>query len=127
VYFLGPKPYEQIPFYGKEFDVAIMPWNRNKWIQFCNPVKIKEYLALGKPVVSTYYPEIEPYSDIVYIAQDNDAFVFRILEALEERDPAKAEERRKRVHNETWDSKVEQIIDFINKNPAREHISKAVL
>jgi len=116
VHFLGPKPYERIPFYGKEFDVAIMPWNRNKWIQFCNPVKIKEYLSLGKPVVSTYYPEIEPYSDIVYIAQDNDAFVSRILEALEERDPAKAEERRQSVRNETWDSKVEQIKAIIEKN-----------
>jgi glycosyltransferase involved in cell wall biosynthesis len=124
VYFLGSKPYEQIPFYGKEFDVAIMPWNRNKWIQFCNPVKIKEYLALGKPVVSTYYPEIEPYSDIVYIAQDGDAFVFRILEALEERDPAKAEERRKRVHNETWDSKVEQIKAVIERSWRQRKMSE---
>jgi len=116
VHFLGQKPYEQIPLYGKEFDVAIMPWNRSRWIEFCNPIKIKEYLALGKPVVSTYYPEIEPYSDLVYVARDYDAFVSCIRSAAQERDPAKQEERRKRVQNETWDSKIEQIKTIIEKN-----------
>lgn len=116
VHFLGQKPYDQIPFYGKEFDVAIMPWNRSKWIEFCNPIKIKEYLALGKPVVSTYYPEIEPYSNLVYIASDYDTFVSNIHRAIEDRDPINVERRRKRVQNETWDSKVEQIKVFIERN-----------
>jgi glycosyltransferase involved in cell wall biosynthesis len=116
VHFLGQKPYEQIPLYGKEFDVAIMPWNRSRWIEFCNPIKIKEYLALGKPVVSTYYPEIEPYRDIVYVAADYEDFVSSIRKAVEERDPAKQEERRKRVQNETWDNKVEQIKAIIEKD-----------
>ncbi|GAG08945.1 unnamed protein product, partial [marine sediment metagenome] len=53
VWMLGQKPYEQIPHYGKCFDVAIMPWRQNRWIEACNPIKLKEYLALGKPVVST--------------------------------------------------------------------------
>ena len=109
IYFLGQKPYEEIPHYGKMFDVAIMPWKNNRWVEFCNPVKTKEYLALGKPVVSMYYPEIDPYSDIVYVARDCDSFVSCILEAVKENDPAKTEERRERVRNETWDNKVAQI------------------
>jgi glycosyltransferase involved in cell wall biosynthesis len=113
IFFLGQKPYEQIPHYGKAFSVAIMPWNRNKWIEFCNPVKIKEYLALGKPVVSTYYPEIEPYSDIVYVAKDYEQFVSYIQKAVVENDIGLQIARRKRVENETWDSKVEQIIRCI--------------
>ena len=116
VHFLGQKPYEQVPFYGKEFDVAIMPWNRNKWIEFCNPVKIKEYLALGKPVVSTYYPEIEPYSGLVYVADDYDDFVSCIQKAIQERDSKKVQRRRKKVQKETWDSKVEQIKSFMEGN-----------
>jgi len=109
VYFLGPKSYEQVPFYGKEFDVAIMAWNQNKWIEFCNPVKTKEYLALGLPVVTTYYPEIEQYRDIVYVAEDYDAFVSGIRRAADERDKAMEDQRRQRVRNETWDAKVAQI------------------
>lgn len=120
VHFLGQKPYNQIPSYGKEFDVAIMAWNRNKWIEFCNPIKIKEYLALGKPVVSTYYPEIEPYSDVVYIARDYDEFISCIHEAVEEHDPAKEDQRRNRVKNETWDNKVEQIKTAIEKGLHQE-------
>jgi len=123
VYFLGHKPYEQVPSYGKEFDVAIMPWNKNKWIEFCNPVKTKEYLALGKPIVSTYYPEIEPYSDIVYIARDYDDFVSCIRKAVKENDPAKVQERRKRVKNETWDSKVEQFRAAVEKGLRQKRCS----
>jgi len=115
VHFLGRKPYEEIPFYGKKFDVAMMPWNRNKWIEYCNPVKTKEYLALGKPIVSVYYPEIEPYSDVVYVARDYDGFVSCIGQAIEEDDQAKVQERRQRVKNETWDSKFEQIRAAIGK------------
>jgi hypothetical protein len=113
VYFLGHKPYEQIPDYGKVFDVAIMPWKRNKWIEFCNPVKIKEYLALGRPVVSIYYPEIEPYSDIVYVAKSYEQFVSYVRKAIAENDVGLKIARRKRVENETWDSKVKQIIHYI--------------
>jgi len=116
VHFLGPKPYEQVPFYGKEFDVAIMAWNQSRWIEYCNPVKTKEYLALGKPIVSTYYPEIEPYSDVVYVARDYDSFVSCILKALQEDSPDRVQERRERVRNETWDSKVEQIEAAIEKH-----------
>ena len=52
VHWLGMKPYDQVPAYGAGFDVAIMPWLSNDWIRFCNPIKTKEYLALGLPIVS---------------------------------------------------------------------------
>jgi glycosyltransferase involved in cell wall biosynthesis len=113
VYFLGRKRYEEIPFYGKEFDVAMMPWNRNKWIEFCNPVKTKEYLALGKPIVSIDYPELKPYYDVVYPACDYEQFVEGIVKALDERGAELKRKRREMVRDETWDSKVQRIIGFI--------------
>jgi len=116
VFFLGQKPYEEIPHYGKLFDVAIMPWKRNKWIEFCNPVKIKEYLALGKPIVSIDYPELKPYHDIVYAASDYDGFVSMIREALGENEHYLKTERQERVRNETWDKKVREIVEFIEKD-----------
>jgi len=125
VHFFGQRPYEQIPLYGKEFDVAIMPWNRNKWIEFCNPVKMKEYLALGKPVVSTHYPEIEPYSDIVHVAHDYDEFVSSLREAVKEDDPAKVHARRERVKNETWDAKVERIRTAMDESRSHEKCGTA--
>ncbi len=117
VHFLGKKSYDQIPLYGKEFDICIMPWNQNKWIQYCNPVKMKEYLALGKPIVSMYYPEIEPYRDVVYVARDYDSFVLCIQGALEEKDPEKKNQRQIKVRQETWDNKARQVANFIDNRP----------
>jgi len=116
VYFLGPKPYEQVPFYGKEFDVAIMPWNRNKWIEFCSPVKTKEYLALGKPIVSIDYPELKSYHDVVYVSTDYDQFVGNIRKGLKENNPHLKISRQEKVRNETWDNKVKLIMNFIEQN-----------
>ena len=48
-----PRRTTQIPAYGSGFDVALMPWLDNDWIRYCNPIKVKEYLALGLPVVTT--------------------------------------------------------------------------
>jgi len=116
LYFLGQKPYEEIPHYGKMFDVAIMPWKKNRWIEFCNPVKVKEYLALGKPIVSIDYPELKPYHDIVYPASSYDEFIMAIRIALKEDNPTLKRCRQKRVQNETWDSKVERIKAIIEKD-----------
>lgn len=115
IHFLGQKPYQEIPHYGKAFDVAIMPWKQNKWIEFCNPVKTKEYLAQGKPIVSTDYPELEPYHHVVYPAQNYDEFVEQLKKALRENDPSLQEKRRRLVENETWDDKSKMILDTIHQ------------
>jgi glycosyltransferase involved in cell wall biosynthesis len=120
VHLLGPRPYRQIPHYGAAFDVAMMPWNQNRWIEFCNPIKLKEYLALGKPVVTTYYPEIEPYKDVVYVARSYEEFVAGIQAAREEDDSEQVRRRQEKVRDKTWDSKVSQIRDFIEEHASRD-------
>lgn len=120
IIFLGQKPYGEIPHYGKVFDVAIMPWKQNKWIEFCNPVKTKEYLALGKPIVSIKYPELKPYADIVYAASNHDEFINMIQKALAENDLDLKRRRQERVRNETWDNKVKRIVEFIEENMKEE-------
>ncbi len=115
IFFLGQKPYDEIPHYGKMFDVAIMPWKKNRWIEFCNPIKTKEYLALGKPIVSTWYPELAPYVDVVYAAHEHDEFVEMVGKALVEDEPDMRDKRRRVVQDETWDKKVEQIVLAMEK------------
>ena len=110
VWMLGQKPYEQIPHYGKCFDVAIMPWRQNRWIQACNPIKLKEYLALGKPVVSTPFPELQKYSEVVYQAETDEAFARSIQKALEIDSIQKIADRKKRVRHSSWDSKAELLL-----------------
>ena len=113
IFFLGPKPYDLIPHYGKYFDVSIMAWEKNRWIELCNPVKMKEYLALANPIVTTRYPEAEQYSQLIYIADDYDDFVNKVKIAVKEDNDLIRERRRQAVVNETWDHKVNEILEYI--------------
>ncbi len=113
---LGQKPYEQIPDYGKCFDVAIMPWRQNRWIEACNPIKLKEYLALGKPVVSTPFTELQKYRDVVYQADTPEEFARCIEKALAEDGPERVAARRTKVETSTWDSKAELVLNELFGN-----------
>ena len=108
---LGQKPYEQIPHYGKCFDVGIMPLRQNRWIQACNPIKFKEYLALGKPIVSTPFTELQKYRDVVYLANTPEEFAKCLEKALAEDSPEHVAASRKKVKTSTWDSKAKLVLD----------------
>lgn len=110
VWFLGQKDYEQIPHYGKCFDVAIMPWRQNRWIDACNPIKLKEYLALGKPIVSTPFPELNKYLDVVYRARTPEEFADSIKRALAEDNDECIAARKQKVAKDSWDSKAELVL-----------------
>jgi glycosyltransferase involved in cell wall biosynthesis len=112
VRFLGRKPYDIIARYMAAMDVLIMPWNKSDWIKACNPIKMKEYLAVGRPVVTTDFPALDGWRDLVHVADDADAFAREIRSCLTEfYDPAPA---RARVASETWDAKAETILSAIN-------------
>ena len=110
VWMLGQKSYEQIPHYGKCFDVAIMPWLQNRWIEVCNPIKLKEYLALAKPIVSTPFTELQEYQDVVYEAGTPKEFADCIKRARSEDSPERAAKRRQKVAQASWDSKAELVL-----------------
>lgn len=111
VWMLGKKPYEQIPHYGKCFDVAIMPWRQNRWIESCNPIKLKEYLALGKPIVSTPFSELRGYQDVVYKARTPEEFSEMIRNAIAEDCPERIAVRKDTVQNSTWDCKAKLVLE----------------
>lgn len=113
---IGQKPYEQIPHYGKHFDAAIMPWKANQWIENCNPIKLKEYLSLGKPVVSMPFSELNKYRDVVYIAENPAEFHSMINKALSENNNELIEARKAKVRNCTWDNQAQRIIQILNQN-----------
>lgn len=110
VHWLGYKPYEQIPAFGAAFDVALMPWLDNEWIEHSNPIKLKEYLALGLPIVSVDFPEVHHYRDVVAVASDPDDFVHLIREVLAGREVGTTASRRARVAAGTWDDRACELL-----------------
>lgn len=118
VWLLGQKTYEQIPHYGKCFNVAMIPWRQNCWTKAANPIKVKEYLALGKPIVSTpVFSEIQKYSDVMYLADTPEEFAKCIEKALAEDNPERVAARSRKVQTSTWDSKAQIVLkELFNSN-----------
>jgi glycosyltransferase involved in cell wall biosynthesis len=110
VWMLGQKPYQDVPQYGKCFDVAILPLRQSPWTEAVNPLKLKEYLALGKPIISTPFNELSKYLDVVYKAVTPAEFARKIEQALSENTPEIVTRRRKKVQGASWDSKAETIL-----------------
>ncbi len=112
VRFLGRKPYDVVARYMAAMNVLIMPWNNSEWIKACNPIKMKEYLAVGRPVVTTDFPALDGWRDLVRIAGDAGTFAAHIRAALTEPyDPAPA---RDRVATETWEAKAASILNAVD-------------
>lgn len=122
VTWLGMRPYEEIPAYGSAFDVAIMPWLSNSWIRFCNPIKLKEYLALGLPVVTTDYPELASMLRYVRVATP-DGFSTAVREALAEPlTPEAVARRRVAVARDTWSTKADELRDLMRSSAGRGRV-----
>lgn len=105
VHLLGRKPYDEVASYMAACDCLIMPWNRSDWIKACNPIKLKEYLAVGRPVVTTDFDALEGWRDLVGVAHDAQQFAALIRRAIST--PYDATIARQRVAAETWDAKAE--------------------
>jgi len=71
VHLLGQQPYSRMPAYLRDFDVCLIPFVVNEITAATDPVKFYEYISLGKPVVSTWMPELEPLGDLLYLARDS--------------------------------------------------------
>lgn len=85
IHFLGEKSHQQLPEYVHHWQVSLLPFLDNEQIRACNPSKLREYLACGKPVVATDFPALEPYRQCVHVVEQQ-AFV---LPAVNEQQRAK--------------------------------------
>ncbi len=110
VRFMGLVPQEQLPGIIRGFDVCLNVFREGRLSKDVSPLKFYEYLATGKPVVSTREPlQVLDYSDVVYIAENKDDFVVKCRQALEERDASKTEKRMEYGRACSWDRRVEQM------------------
>lgn len=82
VHYLGYKPREILPQYLKGFDVCILPFKMHAWNEHSNPLKLWEYLAAGKPVVSTPVREMETLREVIWLAEDHEEFISGLNKAM---------------------------------------------
>jgi glycosyltransferase involved in cell wall biosynthesis len=76
LHWLGRREYAQLPQYTKGFDVCLMPFAMNEATEFINPTKALEYMATGRPIISTPVPDVvSNFGSVVKIARTHDAFI----------------------------------------------------
>ena len=112
VHLLGRKPYEALPAYCKGFDVALMPFRINELTLNANPLKVREYLAAGLPVVSTAIPEVEVLG-LCRIGHDRESFVREVENALT--DPGPSLTRSEAIRSESWEARVDEVRGHLAK------------
>ena len=117
LHFLGQKNYNELPDYISGWDVAIMPFGINASTQFISPTKTPEYLAAGKPVVSTaIHDVIKAYGDtgLIYIAENADDFIGCIEDALQQDKNLWIKAVDIALANNSWDVTYEKMLYQIN-------------
>src|SRR6202035_3729792 len=102
VHFLGRKPYQELPAYCKGFDVALIPFPISEVTLNANPLKAREYLAAGLPVVSTAIPEVEVLGQC-RIGKDADSVVREIAAAIAS-GAGPSEVRARQMRSEGWEA-----------------------
>lgn len=120
VYFVGSKSKEELPGYLKKFDVCLNPFKISKLSQAVNPLKFYEYLASGKPIVSTPMPEMEMLETLVEIGEGKDGVIAAIERALND-NPEKTWARLNLAAEHSWEQRVETLCSLLaeklNKMP----------
>jgi glycosyltransferase involved in cell wall biosynthesis len=110
VHYLGSKPYSEMPRYAAAFDVCVLPWvTDNEFVSYGSAIKVREYLATGKPVVITPLYEYESLDGILRISRGYDDFILKVEDALFGDSDAKRRARQEAVRASTWDARAEEV------------------
>lgn len=119
VHLLGHRPYEKLPNYLRGFDVGLLPFVKNELTISANPLKLREYLAAGLPVVATPIPEVERLAPPVRLASTAEEYARQIEGILAQGGAGPSPQRSKEVLHESWDKKVEAMEELVSDALAR--------
>jgi len=118
VHLLGARPYAELPRYCRAFDVGLIPFRMNRLVRAVNPIKLREYLAAGLPVVSSPMPEVLRYAPAVQTAETCDEFIAATERALELGRQSPRAARQALVASESWAARVAQLAALVNGESA---------
>ena len=115
IYWLGEKEYGELSKYLRIFDVCLIPFKMDEFTKMIYPTKLHQYLAVGKPVVSSPLPDLEPFSSWVEFYSNVEEMEMKIEKSLNEASERKVLERKKVAGENTWDRRVESMVQIFNR------------
>lgn len=128
VTFVGEVAYSELPYFLYSFDVAILPFKLNDLTLATNPVKIYEYLAAGKPVVSVKLPEMKAFRDLVCTADSTADFLVSLDKVLgHQASQSELAARKEFASGQTWHHRAEQLVASAETSGANPFVSIIVV
>jgi glycosyltransferase involved in cell wall biosynthesis len=125
LHWLGKQPYEKLPAFCKGFDVCLMPFALNESTEFINPTKALEYMATGRPVVSSAVPDVvSNFSSVVAVAADHDEFIALCRHVLESAPKHRVSQGLEMAARNSWERIVgeleQHVATALKRTAARE-------
>lgn len=128
LHWLGGRDYKELPAYCRAYDVCMMPFALNEATQYINPTKALEYLATGKPVISTPVADVvRQYTDTILIASTPEDFAECIDRALNTPDETMVSKGIDRAKESSWECTVERMQEIIGEAIAAKRAPTATL
>lgn len=124
VHLLGPRPHDRLPMYIRSFDVCIIPYVQNSLNEHCSPLKMYDYLANGRPIVSSDISEAVLLSQIVRVANSAAEFEKQIEESLAESD-SESSRRIIMARSNTWEIRAHDMFSVLEKVVKGEYCRKS--
>jgi glycosyltransferase involved in cell wall biosynthesis len=125
--FAGPVPHSEVVTYTASFDAGILPYVLTDYTADVMPMKLKEFLAAGLPVVATHLPEICRFSDqhpgVISFANDAATFTRALRDAIARDTPASVERRMAIARQYDWSVQMSQMSAWIENALAARHCS----
>lgn len=114
---LGPRPHAALPGYARNWTAGLIPFRDNAQIRASNPLKLREYLAAGRPVVATPFPALQPYAEHIAVETTAAGFARALEASLTDTHTAA---RQARVAGESWAARAATAADLISQTIARK-------
>lgn len=124
VHVLGQRAYSELPSYCKGFDLGLIPFKINELTLNVNPIKMREYLAAGLPVVATALPEIVKYEHVVKVGHTKEEIVESIELELAADSAEKRAIRSLAMAEETWEQKVRELSAMVSQIEKKKGLEK---
>jgi glycosyltransferase involved in cell wall biosynthesis len=120
IHWLGQRSYEELPSCVKGFDVCLMPFALNEATEYINPTKTLEYMAAGKPIVSTPIADVvHHFTPVVAVAPAGPEFAAAVCQAVERPNAALVALGLEQARNSSWESIVSQMDRIIRESTSR--------